>query len=253
MDMESRELTVQDGGAVQPATAQGDALLAVIAAAAQDPRVDVQKMQALLDMKLQIVRESAAQEFAVAMSRLQPKLPRIVKNGRIEFNGASQPYAKYEDILKVCRPLLAEEGFSTTYSFEEGPNGTVCICTVTHRGGHSKATRTPPLPMDKSGSKNAVQAVGSMMSYAKRYAFCNAFDIVTTDQDDDGNSTGYLGDEQIQKVYDLVNACEMTTAAQKKLLDFANADSIEHIQKRDYDRVMEALRRKLQNIQRGQR
>ena len=42
------------------------------------------------------------------------------------------------------------------------------------------------LPLDTSGSKNGVQAVGSTVSYGKRYAICALLNISTGD-DTDGN------------------------------------------------------------------
>jgi hypothetical protein len=226
-----------------------DSLLSVIAQAAADPRVDVAKMQALVDLKLQINRETAAQEFAAAMARLQPRLPRIAKNGKIEFNGNSQPYAKYEDIIKVCRPLLDEEGFSTSYSFEDGPSGSaICVCTVSHRAGHSKSFRTPPLPMDKSGSKNAVQAVGSTMQYGKRYAFCSAFDIVADGLDRDGHEAGCITQEQADQIRDMITECNFSAVAEKAFWDLVGVKKVDDLPAARYPAVMESLRKKLQQV-----
>lgn len=240
LPMPDNALTTQPG--LAPAL-PGDEFLSVIAGAAADPRVDVSKMEALLQMKLTILRENAAAEFAAAMARLQPKLPRIAKAGTIDFKGIKQPYAKYEDILAGVRPLLAEEGFSVSYSFADGPKGTTCTCAITHRAGHSKTSTTPPLPMDTSGSKNAVQAVGSTMSYAKRYALCNALDIVTVDQDDDAATSDPLTDAQLGNVMDLVDMLHFTPERKAKFLKFAGAESYETIQQHAYQRVIEALRK----------
>jgi hypothetical protein len=238
-----------DTALVPQQPAAGDEFLSIIAGAAADPRVDVAKMQALLDMRLQLMRENAASEFAAAMARLQPRLPRILKSGMVDFTsqktGVRQqtPYARYEDILKFVRPLLAEEGFSVSYSFADGPKGTTCTCTVSHRAGHSKATTTPPLPMDASGSKNAVQAVGSTMSYAKRYALCNALDIVTVDQDDDANGSNPLTDAEHGKLTELIEACGLDRNQRRMaaFLAFAGAKSVDAIQRQDFDRCLEAL------------
>jgi len=44
------------------------------------------------------------------------------------------------------------------------------------------------LPLDNSGSKNAVQAVGSSVSYGKRYVMAALLNITTRGEDDDGNA-----------------------------------------------------------------
>jgi hypothetical protein len=45
---------------------------------------------------------------------------------------------------------------------------------------------------------NAQQKVASALTYAKRYAFCNALGILTTDQDDDAQSAGEQGGNEKQ-------------------------------------------------------
>ncbi|MNO71030.1 ERF superfamily protein [compost metagenome] len=56
-----------------------------------------------------------------------------------------------------------------------------------HRAGHREQT-TMLLPLDTSGSKNAVQALGSSVSYGKRYVLCALLNITTRGEDDDGNA-----------------------------------------------------------------
>jgi hypothetical protein len=43
------------------------------------------------------------------------------------------------------------------------------------------------LPFDNSGSKNTVQAIGSSVSYGKRYVLCMLLNISTGGEDNDGN------------------------------------------------------------------
>src|SRR5712691_4864702 len=91
-------------------------LLSVIANAVADPRMDVEKMQRLLDMHMQITTENRKVAFAAAMSRLQAKLPQINKEGRIIVKGVERSrYARIEDIDLAIKPLMAEEGFSFSF------------------------------------------------------------------------------------------------------------------------------------------
>ena len=231
----SQELELAQAGPVArqaevAAPTEGAAFLNFLERAARDPGFSVDKVKELMEMRQRSIMWEAEREFKAAFARLQPQLPRILKEGKITFSGASQPYARYEDIDKAIRPLLAEEGFSVSFSFDTGETSTVCRCTLAHRAGHSETTTTPPLPWDKSGSKNAVQAVGSTMQYAKRYALCNALNIVTVGQDDDGHGAGHITEEQAMKIQDLVQDCKLAPARVKKMLDWAGgADSIAHL------------------------
>ena len=46
------------------------------------------------------------------------------------------------------------------------------------------------LPADTSGSKNVVQAIGSSVSYGKRYTMQALLNITSGGEDDDGHSGG---------------------------------------------------------------
>jgi hypothetical protein len=59
--------------------------------------------------------------------------------------------------------------------------------TLSHKFGHHEST-TMRLPFDDTGSKNNVQAIGSSVSYGKRYVYCMLLNINITEDDDDGNS-----------------------------------------------------------------
>jgi len=43
-----------------------------------------------------------------------------------------------------------------------------------------------PAPLDTTGGKSNVQAVGSTNSFLRRYVACNIFNIVVVGDDDDG-------------------------------------------------------------------
>lgn len=236
---------------------EGGAFLAVIAAATRDDRVDVGKMQALLEMRRQIMKDEAEIAFNQAMCRLQPRLPRVDKRGKIIIApkegkaGQSTPFARYEDIDEAIRSLLAEEGFSVSYDSETTAQGVIWKCIILHSAGHHRISTMPPMPNDTSGSKNAVQAVGSTNQYAKRYSLCNALNIVTKGLDDDGHSADYLTDQQVSTITDMLNELALPPARVLKFLEVAGADSIEHIKQTAFGRVWQNLKTLLDKKREG--
>ena len=158
-----------------PATGYNAAtgILAFIEQAARNPKVNVDKMEKLLAMQMTLMEKQAEIAYTQAMTRLQKVLPRISKKGRIKFtdkNGVERdtPYAKYDDIDKVIRPLLLAEGFTLNFDTKwTEKDGAIIYGTLTHDGGHSK-TSEMRLPLDTSGSKNNLQAMGSTISYGQR-------------------------------------------------------------------------------------
>lgn len=223
----------------------GAAFLTIIAAAARDPHVDIAKMESLLRMQENIAAKQAEMAFNQAMNRLQPKLPRIVKRGKIEFGSGdkkqSTPFARYEDIDREIRPLLFQEGFSFIFGTIPTEKGIIITATLAHSRGHSR-TESMPLPLDTSGSKNAIQAVGSTMSYGKRYLVTAMLNIITEGEDNDGNGILFIDDRQAGNITDLMAACEMNPRVASKFLDFMEVKAISEIRKSDYEKATVNLR-----------
>lgn len=184
-----------------PATNSAASVLQVIERMANNPRASVDKMQALLEMHERLANMQAVTEFNQAMARLQAVLPIITKKGRIKFvdknaEERNTPYARFEDIEKAIRPLYIAEGFSTSYDTENAADGKIIvILAIAHVAGHKREYRTPAMMHDSSGSKNALQALGSTISYGKRYALTNGFGIVTEGQDDDGGKSSLIDEK----------------------------------------------------------
>lgn len=248
----SNELQIvgPDGQAVARREEQPASLLQVIAGAASDPRVDVAKMEQLLGMQERLARRDAEVQFNAAMARLQPRLPRILKRGKIEFRGTSQPYARYEDIDEAIRPLLAAEGFAITFGTGPAPNsgGIQVTATLAHVAGHSR-TESIALPYDTSGSKNSIQAVGSATSYGKRYLTGMMLNIVTVGEDDDANKFSCIDERQQNTILDMFAAADMDPASESKFKEWMGVKELGDIRKIDYEKAMRALRTKVQQRQ----
>ena len=159
-------------------------LISVIEKVCSMPDANVETLERMLDMQERVLREQAKQEFNLALSQFQGSMPTVEKKGKIEVNGKERSrYAKYEDIMAAAKPLMEDYGFSVTFKTEY-PEGFIKISgKLSHRMGHSEETEML-LPHDSSGAKNAVQAIGSSVSYGKRYVLCCLLNIATGDDDD---------------------------------------------------------------------
>lgn len=168
-------------------------LLNFIAQAVTDPNIDVTKLETLLKMKREVEADEAKREFIAAFGRLSAVLPRIKKDGSIDLGkGKPIPFARWEDIDEIIRPLMAAEGF--TLSFNSTPRaetggGLVVEATLMHRDGHTR-TASMALPLDTGPGRNNLQAVGSTLSYGKRYTAEMVLNIVRQGADDDGKRGG---------------------------------------------------------------
>lgn len=101
-------------------------------------------------------------------------------------------------------------GFGLSFKTGRAADKITVTGILSHREGHSEET-TMELPCDQSGSKNAVQAVGSSTSYGKRYvamALLNLTSRLSDDRDDDGkasSASAFINDEQAAQIRELIS------------------------------------------------
>lgn len=224
-----------------PVVNSGDNLMAVIARAASDPNTDVDKLERLMAMYERIKGQSAKAEYFSAMSEMQAELPAIKERGEIKIGqNPGQKYALWEDINAVIKPVLKQHGFAL--SFRTGiAEGKITVTGVlSHRGGHSEET-TMHLPTDTSGSKNAVQAVGSSTSYGKRYVASALLNLTTGDPDDDGNAGGNGGTITEDQAEVILGLLTNDGASVERFCEYMKVPSLLAIPAPQYSRAIEII------------
>ena len=145
-----------------------------------NPEVDADKMERLLTAQMLVMDRVAKGSFARDMALMQAEIPSVKKRGKSNNN----TYATFDDLMDAVRMPAAKYGFSVSFvpDSSDGKNMTV-TATITHHEGHEiKSVST--LPFDNSGSKNAVQAIGSAQKYGMRYALVGLLAISTHDNED---------------------------------------------------------------------
>lgn len=157
-----------------------------LVALSSDASVDTTKLAALIDLHTQTQQRMAKQAFFAAFAEMQLELPTVYRSGR-GHNGVT--YAKNDEVQDAIRPVLSKHGFSLSFR-TEFPDKLVKITAVlAHRDGHDERTEFVAAA-DTTGSKNAIQALGSTVSYGKRYTTGALLNITTTDEkDDDGQGS----------------------------------------------------------------
>jgi hypothetical protein len=98
----------------------------------------------------------------------------------------SKKYADFAGIARVIDPILGQHGLS--YRFRTVQTDKIAVTCILFGHGHSEET-TLSGPADASGSKNAIQAIGSTLTYLQRYSLVQMLGIAAGD-DDDGKAAG---------------------------------------------------------------
>lgn len=237
----SSELTRQDSF-IPPAS-----MLEIIARAANDPNVDIAKMQQLLAMKREIDADNAKQAYNRALKAAQEEMG-VVGYNRTN-NQTRSSYATLEKLDSAVRPIYTKHGFSISYDTGDGPEGMIrVLCIVAHQDGHERTYKLDVAADGKGAKGNDVMtkthAIGSGLSYGKRYLLTAVFNIQTGENDDDGNGAGGIvcvSEDQASQIRQLI---EETGADIRRFCDFYKVDAITSIPANRFDGVMRDLNQK---------
>jgi len=175
-------------------TSNNSVLASFIERAARDPEFDVQKFGELLRMQREVEHDQARKSFNRAMASAQAEMLPVVRDAKNSH--LNNRYAKLETIDAAIRPIYTRWGFSVRYGSAPSPHeGWLRItCTVAHDDGYFEENYLDA-PVSLTGSQGGrmavtpVQAIGSTVTYLRRYLLGMVWNTVLADDDDDGEAT----------------------------------------------------------------
>lgn len=150
----------------------------------------VDTMERLMAMRRELKSEKAKELYDEAMSLFQIECPIIEKKKKVLNKNSTTTryaYAPLDKIVEQVKALIQKHGFSYTFKTEVEDVWVKAVCIVKHKYGHSE-TSDFKIPIDKDAYMNGPQQFASALTFGKRYAFCNAFGILTADEDNNSNS-----------------------------------------------------------------
>lgn len=130
-------------------------------------------------------RSDEIQNLSKAMSNLQHE----IKDAEKDTAGYNYKYADLAQVLSLIRPLLLKNGLSFTQHVSNADGSVVIETVVMHESGQWMASELnmPPTPSSKM---SPAQAVGSAITYGRRYALTAIFGITQQAEDDDAADHG---------------------------------------------------------------
>ena len=217
----------------------------VIAAGITPESVGVMERLVALDREMK--RDAAAVEFAGAFSRLQNSLKGFKPTKAVpDKNGGTRyTYVPYEQIMREVQPLAEREGLSISFSTDFADGRIIQTCTLTHVSGYSKDFKSFVRAGAGPYGATETQADGAAMTYAKRYALCNALNI-TVERDTDGIPDARLEGKAItfEQAQTLKELAQEVGADIPAFLKYAGSPSFEGIGTARYDALFAALQKK---------
>ena len=161
-------------------------------AQAIDKGMPVESMERLLAMRREMKAEWARDQFFAALTGFQRECPVVEKAKKVmnKDKGGDKKatvrysYAPLEDIVSTVQPFLEKWGFSWTVKPAQTDGHVKASCYAHHKDGHEELTEFE-VPLDPQSYMSDPQRAAAALTFARRYAFINAFGIVTKGEDND--------------------------------------------------------------------
>ena len=128
----------------------------------------------------------ARKAFDAAMASAAKEMPIITKTASVNFGAgrAAYKHADLSDVVSAVAPILGRHGLYHRFDVQTEPNRITVTCVISHAAGHS-IRNSMTAGADTSGSKNAIQAMGSTQTYLSRYTLMASLGLAAA-VDDDG-------------------------------------------------------------------
>lgn len=198
----------------------------------------IEVLTKLMDLSERWEANQARKAFDEAIAAAKSEIPPIVRSAK---GHNDKKYADFAAIASVVDPIISRHGLS--YRFRTMQDDKIRVtCVLSHKAGHSEET-TLAGPSDTTGNKNAIQAIGSTLTYLQRYSLVQALGLAAAN-DDDGKAGGNgetVTQEQADNIRDLLEEVGGNRAV---FLKYFKVDAVEQIPAAEYGRVIQSLQAK---------
>ena len=170
-------------------------LVALLASRAVDPGT----VREMLAIQREHRAERAREAYAGALARFRRVAPTLDKDREVVVDTEEDTTRTYRHTtlghaMAAVNPLLGELGLNLSWH-PRVEDGVVHVETrLTHELGHAESVTLPGAP-DRSGGKNAIQAMKSTITYLERTGALALLGLAGRD-DDDGRAAGAIEPEQ---------------------------------------------------------
>lgn len=198
---------------------------------------DFASVKEMMALSKELAADQARRAFDEAVSSAKAEIPTIAKNAKGHNNKAYANFAAYAEALK---DVLARHGLSYRFRTEQTDRITV-TCVLSHKGGHFEENSLSG-PADTSGSKNAIQAIGSTLTYLQRYTLIQALGLAASD-DDDGRSSELEGPITAEQATQLREKIDEVGADIQRFCNRWNIEALPDLPASKFSDVMVSLDR----------
>ncbi len=215
---------------------------AELIASAVSKDTDLGKLEKLLVLQERWEAGESRKAYNRAMAEFKANPPKIDKDKQVSYGNTSYKHATLANVTEKINVELSKHGLSASWSTKQ--NGAIMVtCKITHVMGHSEET-TLAANADTSGSKNAIQAIGSAITYLQRYTLLALTGLAANNADDDGASADKV--ETITDNEAIILQDWMTKAGStaSEVLKYLKIENLDEMTKKDFNKAIAALKAK---------
>lgn len=206
---------------------------------ALDRGADEHVLAQLIGLHERTRQDEARRAFEAALTAAKAELPVIAKT-QIASIGAK--HYRHEDLAEIARavgPVLARHGLAYRFrSNSDGERATI-TCVISHRDGHNEENSLSA-GADHSGEKNAIQAIGSTLTYLQRMTLKAALGLAAAD-DDDGKAAGTGQTITRQQTRELLALIDEVGGEREALLRFFKINAFAELPARRFRQALVML------------
>lgn len=214
---------------------------------AMERGADLDRLQQLMDLQQRWEANEARKAYVAAMAAFKANPPEILKGKHVKFTttrGITEyDHATLADVCAAATKGLADVGISHRWDVTQEGSKVTVACILTHSLGHSERVQMTA-GADDSGGKNAIQAIGSAITYLQRYTLLAATGLAARDQDDDGRSAEPAETISEHQVAELEALIEDVGANKAAFLKYLKVDALAEIHVNAYRTAVSALENK---------
>jgi hypothetical protein len=228
----------------------------MIAAAARDKDVDIEKFERLMTLRERVSLADARRAFYAALANAKGEFAPILKKRTVDYEHkdaqgrTKYSYEEFADISAVVDPILSRHGLTYRFKTVQDAAKIKVTCILSHADGYSEENSLEGVE-DKSGQKNPNQAIGSTVTYLQRYTLKEAVGVGAS-RDDDGQG----GDDPIIGLDDVIyleTLIRDTESDLPKFLDNIGAASIAEMTMSQFKRGATLLNEKKRRLSKAKR
>ena len=207
------------------------------------PGMDLEKLEKFMDLQKKWEDNEARKAYTEAMAAFKKNPPEIEKDSHVEYRTdkgiTKYNHASLGNVTTKINTALGACGLSAAWTTEQTEGKITVTCKITHILGHYETTSLTA-GHDSSGGKNAIQALGSTISYLERYTILALTGLATHEMDDDGKgAVEYIDEKQLSTITDLLNEKGVKDT---RLLKYLEAASVETILACDFQKAVAAIK-----------